>query len=110
MMDELTAEKTLTFKEKTILDQMKQHHRDTVAEFSILDSKALAIVSVSSIVMTIITGFKLAGAQNTQSDNIWPIVIFYIFTLLSAFWVLRPRETSHEPIKANWHDIQDALN
>jgi len=110
MMDEtISTEKILTFKEKAVLDQIKQHHRDTVAEFSILDGKASAVISVSSIIITIITGFKLAGSQNTNAGNIWPIFLLYIVTLVFALMALLPRDAYHEPIKPHWDDIRDAL-
>lgn len=107
-MDQSRAtSKTLTFKEQTVLDQMRQHHRDTATEFGILDGKALAVISVSSIIISIITGFKLVGAQTL---NIWPIVVSYVLTLLSALWVLRPQRTRHEPIEPDWDKIHDELS
>jgi hypothetical protein len=99
----------LTFQEQTVLQTMQRQHADSVNTFDKLDLKAQNVITVSSVVITIISGFRLAAAQTPIGDQLWIVFILYLATLACGLWALFPRDYYREPIKANWDDIREAL-
>lgn len=109
-MDNTNYSKILTSKEQIILEQMRQHHKETIASFRSIDSKALSILEVSSIIITISTGLQLANPQSQNQGVLVISVMLYLFTALAAFKVLFPKPLRLEPIEAKWNEIRDSLN
>jgi hypothetical protein len=103
-----------TFQERTVLELMHRHHADTVNTLDKLDLKAISIIQVSSVIISIISGFQLVTAQATSSQapdksRLILILAFYIATFVLAVWALFPKAYFREPVKANWDDIRDTL-
>lgn len=109
MADTNYEPKILTFKEQIVLDQVKKHYALTKGTFDTLERKAQTILSISSIAITIISGFRLMSPQPGQYPVLAFILLLYILTLLSAFTVLFPRGRASEPIPAKWDVIKKQL-
>ena len=78
--------KPLSFQEQTVLGLMQRYHGDTVTNLDRLDAKALHIVTVSSVIITIISGLQLATAQSGIGDRLWTIFVLYLVTFIAAIF------------------------
>lgn len=108
-MEKVTEPKVLTFKEQSVLDQLRQNHKQTVSDFESLDNKASIILSTSSIVITIITGVQLISGISLRTSNLLIILLLFGATLVFIFKALFPTDIAYEPIKADWNKIREAL-
>jgi len=99
----------LFLKEQIVLEQMRQHHRETVASYRALDAKALSLLEIGSIIITLLTGFQLANSKLENGSLLIIALIFYACTAICAFKVIFPKEIQREPIQANWEAISAKL-
>lgn len=99
----------LTFQEQIILQQLQKHHNQTLNDFDKLDAKAQSVVSVSSVIITIISGFQLASSATFDGGRLLIILALYLATFGCALWALLPKELYYEPIKTDWDHVRDAL-
>jgi hypothetical protein len=100
-----------TFKENIVLEQMRRNYGETIATSESLDRKATTVISVSSIVITIVTGFSLAVSSSSANRpaEFGLIVFLYIATFFFSLRCLLPTKFATEPIQANWESIDEAL-
>ena len=101
----------LTFPQQAVLDQLRSNFEATKTAFYSLDRKAQGIVSVSSIIVSIVTGFQLTKAGDLINICfLLVILIMYLSTLVTALASLFPFDVKLEPIKPYWKNITGTLN
>ncbi len=101
--------KTLSFKEQIILEQVRRHYAATKSAFDTSERKAQMILSLSSVAITIITGFRIVSPQTGQYTGLFLVLVFYLLIIVLAFIALLPGDRRSEPIPANWQAIQENL-
>lgn len=100
----------LSFSQKTVLELVQRNFQAEVTIFDALDRKAQSVLAISSIIITIITGFQLASNSATPQGQLIIMLVIYGLTVMAALAALVPQEISHEPIKPSWHEMKKASN
>lgn len=102
--------KTLNFKEAIVLEQVRRHYASTKSAFDTLDRKAQTIVTLSSVAISIVSGFGITNPRPNQYVGLVLILAFYIVIVVLSFLTMFPRDRRSEPIGANWDKIQNLIN